>query len=138
MCWTDIRICRMRAKHQLLHGKLLKMQYFGELVLKQCTPLGNRELPGLLTAKLMELKTAIFNQFPQFWKNPAEFEDLCLESIQQGCNNLMQQLIHAWSCIMLYTTTLYCIILYSTHDHNNTLITSCSSIKLNHLRQYLT
>ena len=79
------------SKAPTLAWKIAKDAVFGELILKQCTPLGNRELPGLPTAELMELKTAIFNQFPQFWKNPAEFEDLwrkCLESIQQGCKRL--------------------------------------------------
>ena len=41
--------------------------------------------------ELIELKKVMFTQFPQYWKNPVEFEPLwkkCLESVQQGCKRL--------------------------------------------------
>ena len=53
--------------------KLAREVYFGSKVMSKCTVSGCRDLPGLPTAELGELKHTLFLQFPQFWKNPVEF-----------------------------------------------------------------
>ena len=42
--------------------------YFWVDVMKQCTPIGSRELPGLPEKELKMLKKA------QYWRNKVEFE----------------------------------------------------------------
>ena len=67
--------------------KLAREAIFGEEVLKQCTPKGNRNLPGLPSKELEELKRVMFTQYPQLWRTPVEFEPVwqrCLEAIQQA------------------------------------------------------
>ena len=62
------------AKLPTLAQKLAKEAVFGEKIMKQCTPLGSRSLPGLPTAELNKLKEVLFRHSPQFWGNTAEFE----------------------------------------------------------------
>lgn len=79
------------AKLPTLAMKLAKEAVFGEKIMKQCTPLGSRSLPGLPTAELNKLKEVLFRHTPQFWGNPAEFETLwsdCIASIGQACKRL--------------------------------------------------
>uniref|UniRef100_A0A1X7U3M4 BEN domain-containing protein n=1 Tax=Amphimedon queenslandica TaxID=400682 RepID=A0A1X7U3M4_AMPQE len=79
------------SKASTLAWKLAKDCVFGEKVLRECTPLGNRELPALPQVELGDLKKLIFKQFPQYWRSPSDFENLwkkCVESIQQGCKRL--------------------------------------------------
>ena len=79
------------SKASTLAWKIAKDSVFGEEVLKRCTPLGNRELPALPVAEFGELKQIIFKQFPQYWRNTSDFENLwkkCIESVQQGCKRL--------------------------------------------------
>ena len=79
------------SKAGTLACKIAKQAIFGGDVMKQCTPIGNRELPGLPAQELKELKKIMFMRFPQYWKNPAEFESVwkrCLEAVQQGCKRL--------------------------------------------------
>ena len=79
------------SKASTLAWKLARDCIFGEKVLKECTPLGNRELPALPQVELGELKKIIFKQFPQYWRSPSDFENLwkrCIEAIQQGCKRL--------------------------------------------------
>ena len=76
------------AKLPTLAMKLAKEAVFGEKILKQCTPLGGRGLPGLPTAELNNLKEILFRHSPQFWGNTAEFESVwsdCIECIGQAC-----------------------------------------------------
>ena len=71
--------------------KLAREAIFGEEVLKQCTPKANRNLPGLPSKELEELKRVMFAQYPQLWRTPVEFEPVwqrCLETIQQASKHL--------------------------------------------------
>ena len=73
--------------------KLAREVYFGSQVMSKCTMSGCQDLPGLPTAELGELKQTLFLQFPQFWKNPIEFEPLwskCVEAINQSCKKIRQ------------------------------------------------
>ena len=79
------------SKAGTLACKIAKEALFSTEVMKQCTPIGSRDKPGLPAAELRELKKAIFTQFPQFWKCPVEFESTWkkfLEAIQQSCKRL--------------------------------------------------
>ena len=79
------------AKLPTLSMKLAKEAVFGEKIMKQCTPLGSRSLPGLPTAELNNLKEVLFRHSPQYWGNTAEFESVwsdCIESIGQACKRL--------------------------------------------------
>ena len=70
--------------------KIAKEAMFGKEVMKQCTPFGNRTLPALSSQELFEVKKAIFSQYPQYWRNPVEFEGTwkkCVEAIQQACKH---------------------------------------------------
>ena len=79
---------KQESKAGTLACKLAKEAIFGADVMKQCTPIGNRELPGLPEKELKMLKKAIYMRFPQYWGNKVEFEPVwkkCLESVQQCC-----------------------------------------------------
>ena len=79
------------AKAPTLAMKLAKEAVFSDEVMKKCTPVGGRGLPGLPVVELQMLKQAMFNKFPQYWQNPPEFEGLwseCMESIGQACKHL--------------------------------------------------
>ena len=68
--------------------KLAREAIFGEDVMKQCTPYGTREYPGLPHAELYELKMIMFNQFPRFHRCPSLFEAVwkkCIGSVEQAC-----------------------------------------------------
>lgn len=71
--------------------KLVKEAFFGKKLMKQCTPLGGRELPGLPTAELSKLKEALFSHNLQFWNSIPDFEAVwseCIASIGQACKRL--------------------------------------------------
>ena len=79
---------RGESKAGALACKLAQEAFFGNDVLKQCIPSGNRELPALPVKEVADLKKVIFMQFPQYWRSPVEFEPVwkkCLEAIQQAC-----------------------------------------------------
>ena len=79
------------SKAGTLAVKLAKEALFGDAVLKQCTPAGSRELPGLPTAELFQLKKVIFKLFPQYRNSPVEFEPLwkrSLDAVEQACKRL--------------------------------------------------
>lgn len=81
---------RGRAKAGLLTVKLAKEAFFGENVMVMCTVNGKRQLPGLPLAELNSLKQTVFQQFPEFWNNCAEFEDLwavCTDALNQSCKH---------------------------------------------------
>ena len=74
-----------------LSVKLAKEAFFGEEVMRQCTPLGMRGLPALPKEELARLKTTLIGLFPAYRRNPAEFEEVwesCIVSIQQACKRL--------------------------------------------------
>ena len=82
---------KSESKAPTLAWRIAREAVFGDYVLKQCTPLGSRDLPGLPLAELKEIKNIIFNLFPQYSNSQHEFESLwkkCIESIQQGCKRL--------------------------------------------------
>ena len=58
----------------MLGVKLAKEAFFGEDVLARCTVSGYRDLPALPLLELNGLKQALFNQFPNYWHTPEEFE----------------------------------------------------------------
>lgn len=95
---TDVFFQRHRnlkgeSRAGTLAVKLAREVYFGSQVMSKCTVSGCRGLPGLPTAELGELKQTLFLQFPQFWKNPVEFEPLwskCVEAINQSCKKIRQ------------------------------------------------
>ena len=68
--------------------KLAREVYFETKVMGKCTVSGFRELPGLPTTELGGLKQTLFLQFPQFWKNPVEFESECVDAINQSCKKI--------------------------------------------------
>jgi hypothetical protein len=79
------------SKVGTLATKLAKEAFFGDDVLVQCTIAGERDYPGLPEEELMQLKHAVFMQFPRFWNSPQEFEPLwkkCQASIGQACKRL--------------------------------------------------
>ena len=81
---------RGRAKVGLLTVKLAKEAFFGENVMVMCTVNGKRQLPGLPLAELNSLKQTVFQQFPEFWNNCAEFEDVwgvCVDALNQSCKH---------------------------------------------------
>ena len=78
--------------------KLAKESFFGEEVLVRCTVYGAREQPGLPIEELNQLKQTIFNQFPQFWRSPMQFETVwnsCIVSINQCSKNLRKKVSFA-------------------------------------------
>ena len=82
---------RQESKAGTLACKLAKEAIFGADIMKKCTPIGNRELPGLPEKELKVLKKAMYTRFPQYWGNKVEFEPVwkrCLESVQQCCKRM--------------------------------------------------
>ena len=75
--------------------KLAMEAFFGEQVLTMCTVKGCRNLPALPSAELQQLKQVVFTQVPQFWSNPADFDQdvwaSCIVSINQKCKGLRSQ-----------------------------------------------
>ena len=79
------------SKISTLALKISRDALFGENVMKKCTALGCRELPGLPRAELYQLKQALFELFPCYWKNPDDFEVVwseCIDAIGQLCKRL--------------------------------------------------
>ena len=79
------------SKIGTLAVKLAKVSIFGDQVLVKCTVMGERELPGLPAAELMELKRILFRQFPKLWGSRHEFEPLwkvCVDCLGQACKRL--------------------------------------------------
>ena len=71
--------------------KLAKDAVFGEALMKKCTAMGGRQLPGLPRKELYDIKKGIFDLFPNYWKNREEFEGVwatCIEAIGQLCKRL--------------------------------------------------
>lgn len=82
---------RCESKVGTLAVKLAKEALFGDKVLIKCTVMGERGLPGLPAAELMELKKILFREFPHLWASRHEFEALwktCVDSLGQACKRL--------------------------------------------------
>ena len=82
-----------RGKIGELAVKLAKESYFGEKVMKCCTVMGHRELPGLPQKTLNNLKQFIFqlNIFRDCWADPATYEAhwaKCVKAINHSCKSL--------------------------------------------------
>ena len=81
---------RCESKVGTLAIKLAKEALFGDKVLIKYT-VGERGLPGLLAAELIELKKILFREFPQLWASQHEFEALwkvSVDSLGQACKRL--------------------------------------------------
>ena len=79
------------SKASTLAVKIAVDAVFGSSLMKKCTALGGRDLPGLPRAELYKIKQAIYNLFPSYWKNTTEFEAVwtnCVEAIGQKCKRL--------------------------------------------------
>ena len=82
---------RCESKVGTLAVKLAREALFGDKVMHKCTVMGERGLPGLRAAELMELKKILFKQFPQLWASRHEFEALwkvSVDSLGQACKRL--------------------------------------------------
>lgn len=80
---------------RMLSVKLAKEALFGEDVMVRCTPGGTRDLPGLPTTELFELKKVLLSQFPQYWKCLHVFEAIwkkCRDAIEQACKRERRKL----------------------------------------------
>ena len=85
---------RCESKAGTLAVKVAKNAVFGESVMKRCTVMGERDLPGLPPTELMELKRILFKQFPHLWTSRHEFEPIwkvCVDSLGQACKRLRQK-----------------------------------------------
>ena len=70
--------------------KLAREAVFGEEVMRRCTPLGNKERPGLPLHEMNVLKRAMREIF-SYVLNAMEFERMwkrCMEAVQQACKRL--------------------------------------------------
>ena len=76
-CYTNLK----GSKLPTLAMKLAKEAFFGEKIMKQCTPLGGRELPSIPTAELSKLKEVLYSHAPQYWTNIAEYESAWTDCI---------------------------------------------------------
>ena len=87
------RNLRMESKVGMLAVKLAKEAIF-EDVLAQCTVSGYRNLPALPLEELNQLKQTLFQQFPNYWTTPAEFEavwERAVEAIGQCAKGLRKK-----------------------------------------------
>ena len=71
--------------------KLARLSFFVDEVLAQCAVMGCREWFGLPMVELQSLKQFLFDQLPNFWGNPIEFEPVwssCIDAIGQACKRM--------------------------------------------------
>ena len=83
----DINVCSAGR----LCCKLVCYAFFGEDVMRACTPLGMRDRPGLPSADMAKLKETMISQFPIYQRSPIDFEGVwekCINALQQCCNKL--------------------------------------------------
>lgn len=88
--YPDLHI---ESKIGVLAVKLARQAFFGDNLLKRCTPRGWQNMPALPQAELNMLKVTLFKQFPRFWSCPEEFEKkwaVAQEAIAQACKRLRQ------------------------------------------------
>ena len=84
------KLCKV-SQAGVLSCKLAREAFFGEDVLRQCTPLGKRDLPPLPIEELAALKETLVEVFPLYHKNRVEFEEIwsdCITALQQLCKRL--------------------------------------------------
>ena len=75
------------SKAPTLAVKLARFAVFGDELLGMCTVMGYHDSIGLPTEELTQLKQIVFNQYPTYWGNPVEFEQVwasCIEGIGQA------------------------------------------------------
>lgn len=80
-----------QSKVSTLAVKIARDAVFGPKLMRQCTPLGVRDLPGLPRAELYELKKTIYELFPALAKSPENFEPIwsqCVDAIGQACKRM--------------------------------------------------
>lgn len=75
--------------------KLAKEAIFGTGIMRRCTPAGSKDFLLLPKTALYYLKTVMFKQLPQFWRNPTELDrkiwkNKCWVAIEQACKYLHQ------------------------------------------------
>ena len=81
------------SKIGVLAVKLARQAFFGDSVMKKCTPRGWQNMPALPQAELNMLKLTLFKHHPRYWSCPEEFEKkwaLAQEAIAQACKRLRQ------------------------------------------------
>jgi len=79
------------SKVSTLAVKIAVDAVFGASLMKKCTALGGRDLPGLPRTELFKIKKAIYDLFPAYWKNLTEYETVwssCIDAIGQKCKRL--------------------------------------------------
>ena len=87
---------KTESKVGTLAVKLARQSFFGDDVMRRCTVQGVREYSGLPFVELGQLKQTIFKLFPQYWRNPSEFEGVwstCVESVGQACKRLRSKTV---------------------------------------------
>ena len=62
------------SKASTLAVKIATEAVFGQFIMKKCTALRGRDLPGLPRAELHKIKKAIYDLFPSYWNNSEDFE----------------------------------------------------------------
>lgn len=82
-------------KASTLAQKLAREAFFGEDVMKRCTPGGTKDFPALPKEEMFSLKKEVFLQLPQFWQSPANFEKIwktkCWPAVEQACRRLRRK-----------------------------------------------
>ena len=79
-------ICKNVSRHCC---KLARYAFFGEDVMRACTPLGMRDRPGLPRADMAKLKETMISQFPIYQRSPIDFE-----GVWEKCINALKQVIN--------------------------------------------
>lgn len=82
---------RTECKSGVLTVKLAREAFFGDAVLKRCTPRGWKDSPALPQTELNQLKATLYGQFPRFWSCPEQFESVwakAQEALAQACKHL--------------------------------------------------
>ena len=80
----DINICSAGR----LCCKLARYAFFGEDVMRACTPLGMRDRPGLPSADMAKLKEAMISQFQSTEEVPSILRE-CGKNALMHCNNVV-------------------------------------------------
>ena len=85
---------RFESKISLLTIKLAREAYFGDDVLRRCTPRGWQNMPALPHRDLNELKMTVFQLFPSYWTKSECFEKTWMtaqEALAQACKRLRKK-----------------------------------------------
>ena len=84
----------IESKFSAVAVKLAREVFFGDAVLKECTPRGWGSIPALPHTKLNALKMTLFDLYPCFWSKPECFErkwTSAQEALAQVCKRLRQK-----------------------------------------------